>query len=318
MKRFRAVSSMTETEFHDRFPNEQAAIDHFLSIRYKGKPACPHCKSEALVYRESKRLKVFHCSACNNSFSPFKGTIFERTHIGILMWLRIMRSFLNDRAGYSACHVARDTGVSYPTALRILHQLRKAMANRETEVLFEAVVEVDETYVGGKPRRGNVVLDENGNAVKNKKGRGTKKTPVVGVKERSTGRVYAQVMMPNKEGKKLSGKQLLEIIENTTKEGAVVNTDEFRSYRILGSKENREKFIHVTVNHSKKQYVAKDGTHTNGIENFWSVVKNGIRGVYHKVSVKYLQRYIDEFVFRQNTRLDKGMFDVLLSQCVLV
>jgi transposase-like protein len=229
---------------------------------------------------------------------------------------------LNDRAGYSACHVTRDIKVTYKTAFRMLHQIRIAMRNKEIEQVFEDVVEADETYVGGKPRKTNAVLDSKGNTivkpkVKNKRGRGTDKTPVSGVKERNTGHVYAKVMFPNKEGKVLSGPQLLGVIKKTCKEGTVVNTDEFRSYGILNSKENKEKYIHVTINHKKGQYVNGD-IHTNGIENFWSVIKNGIRGVYHHISVKYLQRYVDEFCFRQNTRLDTGMFDVLLCQCVLV
>jgi ribosomal protein L37AE/L43A len=326
----RAVSSMSDDEFDARFPDEKAAVDWFIDIRYKGNLVCPHCGTRVSIYRERERLKVFHCSQCNNSFSPIKGTIFEKTRIEIRKWFKVIKNFLNDRAGYSACHVQRDTAqrnapkkhIMYKTALRMLNQVRKAMANREIEQIFEAVVEVDETYVGGKPRKTNAVLDSEGKVIvkpkiKNKRGRGTKKTPVVGVKERDTGHVYAKVMFPNKEGKKLPGKQLISIIDTTCRKGAIVNTDEFKAYGILKSKENREKYIHVTVNHKKGQYV-KGNTYTNGIENFWSIVKNGIRGVYHHISIKYLQRYVDEFCFRQNTRLDKNMFNVLLGQCVLV
>ena len=124
-------------------------------------------------------------------------------------------------------------------------------------------------------------------------------------------------MLPDKDGKKLSGKQMLAIIEKVCKKGSIVNSDEFKSYGILDSKENKKRYIHVTVNHSKGQYYKAGGIHTNGIENFWSVVKNGIRGVYHHISLKYLQRYVDEYCFRQNTRLNKNMFNVLLGQCIL-
>jgi transposase-like protein len=198
------------------------------------------------------------------------------------------------------------------------------MANRETEHIFEAIIEVDETYIGGKPRKPN---NKSGkkietNTPKNKRGRGTKKIPVVGVKERSSGHVFAKVMPPNEKGKKLSGPQLINVIETACKgeitEKITVATDEFKSYNILNSKENKDKYIHVTVKHKVGQYYAEDGTHTNGIENFWSVVKNGVRGVYHHISSKYLQRYVDEYSFRQNTRLDTNMFDILLKQCVLV
>jgi transposase-like protein len=204
----------------------------------------------------------------------------------------------------------------------MLHQIRKAMANIEFKELFEGIVEVDETYIGGKPRKGNAILDKDGNVVYRpkpnaKRGRGTKKTPVVGVKERSSGRVYAKVMLPDEKGRKLTGTQLVNIIKESCKEGAVVMTDDNPSYNLLEKGENKDKFRHFTVNHSKGQYYAGDGIHTNGIENLWSVMKNGIRGSYHHISIKYLQRYIDEFRFKQNTRIDKNMFDVLLRQSVL-
>jgi transposase-like protein len=123
-------------------------------------------------------------------------------------------------------------------------------------------------------------------------------------------------MQPNEEGKKLTGKQLIDVIEKTCKEGTIVNTDEFKSYGILDCKEQKEKYTHVTVNHSKGQYYAGNGIHTNGIDNFWGVMKNGIRGTYHHISGQHMQKYIDDFAFRQNTRLDKNMFDILLKQCI--
>jgi transposase-like protein len=323
VKRERAKSAMSDDEFDEKFPDEKAAIDYFLDIRYKGNLVCPHCGSTVSIYRERERLKVFHCSACNNSFSPFKDTIFEKTHIAIIKWFKVIRNFLNDRKGYSACHVERDLKVTYKTAWRMLQEVRTAMANREFEETFEAIVEVDETYVGGKPRKGNAILDEKGNIIaiakpKVKRGRGTKKIPVVGIKERSTTHVYAKVMLPNEEGRKLTGKQLLEVIEEVCKGKNTVMTDDYKSYKILDKKENGDKYIHLTVNHSKGQYYAGNGVHTNGIENFWSVMKRGIIGIYHHISKKYLQRYVDEFCFRQNTRLDKNMFNILLCQCVLV
>jgi hypothetical protein len=180
---------------------------------------------------------------------------------------------LNDRAGYSACHIVRDikkevltkdaiTGeikkdykqMSYKTAWRMLQQIRIAMANREIEQIFEAIIEVDETYIGGKPRKTNAILDENGNRTNSKKfhtrGRGTDKIPVVGVKERSTSHVYTQVMLPNKKGQELTGPQLLSVIEKackkTPKEKIIVNTDGNTGYNILEDEENKKKYIHMS------------------------------------------------------------------------
>jgi transposase-like protein len=320
----RAVSAMSDDEFEERFPNEKAAIDWFIDMRYKGNLACPHCGTKISIYRERDRLKVFHCSHCNNSFSPIKGTIFEKTHIPIRKWFKVIKDFLNDRTGYSACNVARYFKMTYKSAWRMLHQIRTAMENREIEKIFESIVEVDETYIGGRPRKTNAVLDKDGNVIKSgklppgKRGRGTKKIPVVGVKERSTGKVYAKVMPPNEEGKKLTGKQLLGVIEQVCKEeGVTIVSDDFKGYNILDKEGQKEKYTHVTLNHSKGQYCAGNGIHTNGIENFWSVLKNGIRGTYHHISEQHMQKYVDEFVFRQNTRLDTNMFDILLEQSIL-
>jgi transposase-like protein len=322
-KKFKkALSAMPDDEFDGKFPDEKAAIDHFLDIRYKGNLTCPRCGAAVSIYRERKRLKVFHCISCENTFSPFAGTIFEKTHIKIRKWFKAIRNFLNDRSGYSACRLERDFKVTYKTAWRMLQQIRIAAANRETEQIFEAAVEIDETYAGGKPGKSSAILDKEGNVIKaaeykNKRGRGTKKTPVAGIKERSSGHVYAKVMLPDKDGKRLSGNQLISPIEEMCRKGTTVMTDEYKGYRILESEENKKKYIHLTVNHSPGQFVS-DSIHTNGIENFRSVLKRGIKGVYIHVSVKYLQRYIDEFCCRQNTRLEKNMFNMLLGQCVLV
>ncbi|GHV52079.1 hypothetical protein AGMMS49579_08800 [Spirochaetia bacterium] len=157
----------------------------------------------------------------------------------------------------------------------MLRQLRKAMANEKTEWMFEGVIEVDETYAGGKPRKSNAVRNNEGNdiakqKVKNKRGKGTKKLAVNG----------------------------------------------------LDKEPLNKKYTHLTVNHSKGQYFAGSyngiDISTNGIENFWGILKRGIIGVYHHISGEYLQTYLDEFCFRQNTRLDTNMFNVLLEQCVLV
>jgi len=183
---------------------------------------------------------------------------------------------------------------------------------------FDVLVEIDETYVGGRPRKGNLKLDENGSAVieekqKSKRGRGTSKTPVVGVKERSSKRVYAKVMLPDEDGKKLTGKQLLGVLDEVCKERTAVVSDDFSGYNIL-NRDTENKYVHFSVNHSLGQYSAGNGIHTNNIENFWSLVKRQYIGTHHHYSVKYMQRYIDEMCFRQNHR--GGGFDVLLGQCV--
>jgi transposase-like protein len=281
----------------------------------------------SVEYRYRERPKVFHCYSCKNTFSPFTDTIFKKTHIDIRLWFYTIHLFLNGRKGISGCQLKRELGTTYVTAFRILKQIRTAMGNCDLSHEFSELVEVDETYVGGKPRKGNAILNSEGKVVKIirppiKRGRGTKKIPVVGVKERASTRVYAQVMLPNSQSKKLTGKQLLEVIDKvcTNEKGkkTTVASDDFRSYKILEAKEQKDKYIHITVNHSLGQYNAGNGVHTNGIENFWSVLKRGIIGIYHHVSLKYLQKYLDEFCFRQNTRKREDLgFEMLIEQCIL-
>jgi transposase-like protein len=216
----------------------------------------------------------------------------------------------------------RELGVTYKTAWRMLQQIRIAMANEEERKRFELFVEMDETYVGGKQRKPNAILDKDGNVIARtrpplKRGRGTDKLAVVGIKERSTTKVYVKFMPPNEKGERLTGKQLLGVIKEVCKNGTIVATDDYSGYKILDKKNHKKIYGHVTVNHSKGQYFAGDGIHTNGIENFWSILKRGIIGIYHHISEKYIQRYLDEFAFRQNTRLDTSMFDVLLGQSIL-
>jgi transposase-like protein len=315
------VYFMTDNELERRFPTEEEAVQHFLNIRYGGAITCPHCGQPVTYRYHDGRLKAFHCYHCHNSFSPFADTIFRKTHLDLRVWFKAISFIINGREGVSSLQLARHLGVAVTTGWRIFHQIRKAMGNDQMRTLFEAVVEVDETYVGGKPRKGNAILDAEGKVVahskpKVKRGRGTKKTPVVGVKERDTSHVYAKVMLPDDEGKKLTGPQLLEVLRQGCKNGCTVISDDFSGYNIL-DKEHGNNFIHLTVKHSLGQYCTKDGIHTNGIENFWGVFKRGIIGTYYHVSVKYMQRYLDEFCFRQNTRKEPRAFDILLSQCVL-
>jgi transposase-like protein len=203
----------------------------------------------------------------------------------------------------------------------MLQQIRIAMGKEDMSKAFEALVEIDETYVGGKPRKTNTILDEKGKVIyrgraNNKRGRGTKKTPIIGIKERSTGRVYAKVALPDKDGKKLTSMQLLGMLDKACKDDTTVISDDFKGYNIL-DKETPNNFYHFTVNHSLGQYSAGNGIHTNGIEGFWALVKRSWYGTYHNWSIKYMQRYINEICFRQNTRNIETAFDILLSRTVL-
>lgn len=301
---------MTIFELLKKFPTENSIIEYFIRARYGETVICPHCGHVIEVKNRNDRPKLFNCRFCKNTFSIFKGTIFEKSDSDLRKWFYAIHLFLNDKKGISAKQLQREIGVTYKTAWRMLHKIREAMSNTDMSKAFEAIVEIDETYIGGKPRK------RNGDSVPSKRGRGTNKTPVVGVKERNSNKVYAQVALPNKKGQKLTGKQLFKILDKVCKDNTTVMTDDFSGYNFL-DRENVNKYVRLTVNHSSGQFYAGNGIHTNGIESFWSVLKRGIYGTYHHVSMKYLQNYVNEFCFRQNHRKDGNVFDMLVTQCII-
>jgi len=213
------------------------------------------------------------------------------------------------KKGISALQLQRDLDIgSYKTAWRMLKQIRKAMSNIEHGKTFEAIVEIDETYIGGKPRKSNRKQDDGKH---NKRGRGTKKNPVIGIVDREKKKVYAKVSLPNKEGKKLSGNQILGILNQVCRKKSTVITDESSGYNVLRKTEH----VHLVINHTRG--FVEDFVHTNNVESFWAILKRGVYGICHHVSVKYLQAYVNEFCFRFNNKDNGDMFDLVLRQVVI-
>jgi transposase-like protein len=347
---------MTYFEFTRMFPTENDAIDYIVAMRYPDGYVCPKCGCvHKNIYHQNYDHRKIYCNNCHSEFSALAGTIFENTHLDLRMWLYTINKVIISRKGVSALQIQRELGMgSYHSAWRLLQEIRKAVGKEEYRNAFEAIVEIDETYVGGKPRKDNEHEDgmggtpdvpmntdgtprmdgdnastdkmaapalgkvlENG-VLRNKRGRGTGKTPVIGIKERGTGRVHAVVANFNKEGKQLSGKQLFNILNDVCKDGTTVMTDQFVGYNILDGDAGRSRdFVHLKVDHTL-MYSMGNGVHTNGIESFWAILKRGVYGVYHRISVKYMQRYVDEFCFRLNHRDNDEAFSALVRLAVKV
>lgn len=300
---------MNFMEFLERFSTELDVIEYFIKVRYPNGVKCPHCDSEK-VYHRRDYPRVFQCGSCRNNFSIFKNTIFEKSDTDLRKWMYAIHLFLNAKKGISGYQLQREIKVTYKTAWRMLKQIRTAMGNNEHRELFEnSILEMDESYIGGKPRKGNKHKDED-EPKNGKRGRGTKKTPVVGVIDRKHGKVHVRVALPNKQGKKLTGKQLLGILEEAATKNNVIITDEFKGYNLLDYKN----YVHLRIDH-KKQFVDGD-VHTNNRESFWATLKRGILGIYHHVSAKYLQKYLDEFCFRFENRTNDVVFNKVLKQAV--
>ena len=304
---------MTFFEFMKKFPTEEKVVAHYLTIRYPNGVCCNHCGSISTYSRKDK-IKLFDCKDCHNTFSPFKSTIFEKSSTDLRKWMYAIHLFLNGKKGISAMQLQREIGVTYKTAWRMLHQIRLAMGNADNPEFYDTIVEIDETYVGGKPRKKNRRDDDDDapGGTGNKRGRGTSKTPMVGVIDRESKKVFAKVAMPNEKGQRLTARQLMEVLRVVAKEdsGNTVITDEFKGYDPL----KKNNFVHLRVDHTKA--FSADGIHTNNIESFWATLKRGVYGIYHHISVEHMQKYVNEFCFRYNNR-DRDMFRLVLEQSVL-
>lgn len=290
---------MTYFEFTKRFPDEDSAIDFIVSMKYKDGYVCPKCGSvHKGIYHQRYDRRKLYCNNCHSEFPALKDTVFQNTHLDLRTWLYAINLVLVSRKGISALQLKRELGMgSYASAWRMLHQIRKAMEKEEYKDTFEAIVEIDETYVGGRPRKENNHKSDNN---ERKRGRGTSKTPVIGIRERGTGRVHAVAASDSMDGKRLSGKRLLNVLKDVCKSGTAVMTDQFHGYDILDG-DNGHGLVRLKVDHSVV-YSLGDGIHTNGIESFWAILKRGVYGVFHKVSVKYMQSYVNEFCYRLNHR----------------
>lgn len=298
---------MTLYELQQKFPNDSVVIDHFIKIRYNGIMACHTCGS-IKVWRRHDNEKFLQCGDCNNTISVFKDTIFEDTKTSLVKWMYAINLFLNGKKGISGLQLKREIGVTYKTAWRMLRQIRIAMGNEDMKDFFDKTIEVDEVYIGGKPRKNNG--GKQGRA--GKKPGETDKTPVVGIIDRENKKAFVRVSLPDSEGARLTSKQLLKIIEQVAKNDTHIITDEAKNYDIL----QRRGYLHSRIDHSKE--FARGDINTNSIESFWATLKRGILGIYHHVSIKYLQSYVNEFCFRYNNLRNKSAFDTLLSQSLII
>ena len=282
----------TRNQFDKEFPDDDVCLETIKEQRFPGGIAhCEKCHQDRKHYRVKGRT-AYACDRCGNHIYPLARTIFEKSTTPLRIWFQAMYLMGSTRCGISAKQIQRETGVTYKTAWRMFRQIRSLLS--ETDMQLEgSTVEMDEVYVGGRPRgkRGGPKWLEP-----------SKKAVVAGVVERK-GRVIARVV-EDASKKTLQGFAHEFILPEST-----VFTDEHPSYTGLD-----KTYTHHRIQHSAGVYVKGD-VHTQTIEGFWSLVQNGIRGVYHSVSKKYLQNYLNEYAFRYN-RPDSGnlIFYAILAQ----
>lgn len=286
------------------FSDEAKCVKHLEQLRWGGTIACVHCGSTK-VYK-CKGLKAYKCGEkeCLKRFSVITGTFFENTKIPLSKWFIAMYLCFSHKKGVSSHQLGRDLGISQKSAWFVLHRVRSLVNTKAPQMLYNKIAEADETYVGGK--EGNKHLSKRkpiGEPDKHK-APGDNKAVIIGVVQRQ-GNVIAKHVTDRKK------ENIEPFIFENVEYGAKVITDEYYAYQHL-----EERYQHFTIKHSEKIYV-EGFVHTNTIENFWSCLKRGIYGTYHKVSEKHIQKYVDEFSYKYNTRKESEQtrFDRTLEQC---
>lgn len=273
-------------EMQDYFKSEKDYLKFLETSRWGNTITCPHCDHHK-VYRFSDE-KRFKYASCRSIFNAKTGTIFDNTKISLRKWFTAIYLNINHKKGISSHQLARDINVQQKTALFMLNRIRMNVTDGIFKTplgTYDDIVEVDETFVGGKNK--NRHWDKK---VKNNQGRSFKdKTPVVGMVERG-GKLRVVKVRDTKR------RTVQPIVKKNVIKGSTVMTDEWTAYQMLYLT-----YQHSFVNHGAGQYVS-GGTHTNTIEGFWSLLKRSIIGIYHSVSEKYLQLYASEAAFRYNTR----------------
>ena len=271
---------LTILQLLELFPDDRTAERWFEQVRWSGGRCCPECGSVCTVAVKNRRPMPYRCRDCRSHFSVRKGTVMESSKIGYQKWAIAIYMMTTSLKGVSSMKLYRELGITQKTAWFLMQRIREGFLGEA--YTMDGPVEVDETYFGGKAK--------NMSRARRKQltGRGAvDKTAVVGAKDRATNSVTAQVV------KKTDANTLQGFVKGNVTPGAAIFTDEAAAYKGLKN--------HQAVHHSVGEYVS-GMAHTNGVESFWSMMKRGYVGTYHKLSPKHLQRYVAEFAGRHNVR----------------
>jgi transposase len=281
------VKSWTIQQFLETYPDDDACLAHLFETRYGKEPVCPKC-GQVDTFHKLKKLPAYTCN-CGHHVHPMAGTPFERSRTPLRTWFYVMFLFCATRNGLSAKEIQRQIGVTYKTAWRIGHEIRKYMGwvdgDRPLGGKRGPIVEVDKAFIGGKDKAGE---DD--------------KHIVLGMIERKGDVVTRQVRSRRTQ-------DVVPTIIEWVEPGTHVHTDKDKAFGDL----DIHGYQHERVDHSKKEYV-RGQVHTNTIEGFWANLKRGINGTYVWVSAKHLQKYLWEFEFRHNLRKEPWLMFQLLLQ----
>ncbi len=281
---YEPIRDISVYEFMQRIPDDAAAENYLIQLRWRGEIECPHCQSKRISLTNNGKPQPFRCKACRKHFSVRTNTVLSQSNIGFHKFLYAVYLLSTNRKGMSSLQLAREIGLTQKSAWFLAMRIRKAWEQKGG--LLAGPVEVDETYIGGKRKN---MSNAKRKALKDT-GRGAVgKMAVVGAVSRKGGKAKAEFVQTT------TSDQLQGFIKDNVKLGETVYTDDHKGYAgLIG-------FEHESVKHSVKEFV-RDQARTNGIESFWALLKRGHMGVYHKMSAKHLHRYMDEYSTRFNMR----------------
>ena len=281
----------------ERFPDQESCIAHLEKVRWGDNPSCPHCGSTFIGKRtetELGRIGRWNCHDCTATFKVTCKTVFQGTKVALQKWFMAIALLVNAKKSLSSYQLARDLDLNQKTAWFILTRIRAEMA--KDSVWLQGIIEADETYIGGKPRKANKKEDRE----PAKRGRGTEKTAIIGAVERGD-KVVARM------AKELTGRAILCFIRGVVDmKGSELITDEYKAYLTLG-----KEMQHHIINH-EEQFVDGD-IHTNTIEGFWSLLKRAWYGAHHHYWTEYTPLYVAEACYKYNYRNIDGVFDKFVN-----
>ena len=276
-----------------RFPTHQDCLDYLEAIRWGDDPECPYCQSNDVAQKQEKgRQGRWNCYTCTSSFNVLSGTIMEQTRIPLQKWFLALALMINAKKSLSSCQLARDIELNQKSAWYMQQRIRTAMASEGENGLLEGLVEADETFVGGKPRKSNIRAEDKGRSLGRKD---SKKVAVLGAVERG-GKVKTTVP------RDVTGWSIYRFLKSSVNpDVTTLITDEFRSYNSVSGT-----VPHYVIKHEER--FADDWVHTNTIEGFWSGVKRAWYGTHHHYTREYMPLYLAEASWKYNERQNPHSF----------
>jgi transposase-like protein len=294
-----------------RWPTAEDCLTHLEQVRWGDSPECPYCRSgKVSKHVEKGQRSRWQCSLCKKSFSVTVGTLFHNSHIDLQRWFLLISLMFSAKKGLSAMQAARDLEMRRPTVWSMMHRIRAAMT--DDGKLLSGLVEMDEAYIGGKPRKSNNKDDDPKGGDTSKRGRGTDKIPVVGAIERG-GRVKARKVDKHEMTADDMERYVRAMIDTRS---SVLTTDEYTGYNNLNNIVAHRRISHSAGYSRRDLFSGQFGMiHTNTIEGFWAIMKRAVYGQFHHVSKKYMHLYLNELTFRFNNR-DKNGFEEMLCHAI--